>query len=527
LLVFQLAADKQHLQLIQHDSKGELKDLQMYFKKRQKGYFHSILYQRKIWDGYDKFIDLDYKIGVGLWKEILNFGNKYDYEVEILGLTDLLNLDFTKDKSDKFAAVLLDGTNPQIYPYDYQLEAFHRALKYKFCSQELATSAGKTLVFFMYLSFLKRKGIITKDKKALLVVPRLGLVNQTADKFEKDYQTGLIPWNILRIGGKNKFSQKKFDECDLVISTYQSIMLENTDPPKKGKKIERGMKPEFFKNFSVICIDEAHTSRGDSIRDILLASTNVEYKLGLSGTIQIEEAFSDFFKIQEYLGPLSMVVKANFLIANDHSPTVLVKMLSLKYPISEPFVAKYAELKEHGGIAGKMMYEMEKEFIISYEPRINFITSLCEKLPGNKLVLFINVKDKYGQRIQDSIREKNPNVYYIDGGVKEGDRTDYTEVMEAGKGIVLIASYGTFSTGIDLKNVNYIILAESYKSEITIRQSIGRGMRKLEGKLKITILDLIDDLDGYVVKHGHVREKIYKQEKFEVTKHDFDLAQFI
>lgn len=515
MLVFELSADKQHLQLIQHDSKAELKDLQLYFKKRQQGYFHNTLYKRKLWDGYDHFVKSKedvHLIGVGLWREIINFGEKNDYQIEIRGLKDLLNLDFTKEKSDKFTAVLLDGTNPQLTAYDYQLEAVHRGLKYKFCAQELATSSGKTLIFFIYLSFLKRKGVITKGRKALLVVPRMGLVNQTAEKFQKDYQTGLVEWDIHKIGGKNKFDQRKFDNCDLLISTYQSLLSKPA---------------EFFEQFSVVCIDECHTSRGDSIRDILLASKTVEYKLGLSGTIKIEEQFSDFFKIQEYLGPLSMVVKASFLIDQKHSPNVLVKMLRLKYPTDEPFVQKYLALQEQGGVNGKKMYEIEKAFIVSYVPRIEFISKLCEKLEGNKLVLFTNIKDSYGQRIQDKIRELNPNVYYIDGGVKENDRADYKEIMETGKGIVLVASYGTFAVGIDLKNVNYIIFTESYKAEITIRQSIGRGMRKLIGKQKITILDLVDDLNGYVVRHSKVREKIYLREKFIVTKQDFDLKKFI
>jgi len=509
LLTFKLAADRQHLQLISHDTKGELKDLQLYFKKRQKGYHFNRLYQRKLWDGYDKFIDKDLNIGVGLWKEILNFGKKYDYEITIEGLDSLLNLAFTKDQLEKFSSVLFDGSGIEVR--DYQLEAAHRALKYKFCSQELATSSGKTLILFLYLSFLKRKGILSQTKKALIVVPNISLVSQTAEKFETDYKTGLLDWAVLQIGGSNKYSDSIFESSDLVISTYQSLKNKGAD---------------FFQKFSVLCIDEAHTSRGASIRDILLACKNVEYKLGLSGTIQIEEEYSDFFKIQEFLGPLSMVLKSNFLIDQAHSPNVFIKMLSLKYPESEPFVKKYYELKKMGQ-AGKDMFTAERDFIISYEPRIKFIAGLCSKLNGNKLILFINVKDQYGQRICDKIKEENSNAYYIDGGVKDTVRNDYREEMEKGQGVVLIASFATFGTGIDLKNVNHIIFAESYKSEVTIRQSIGRGMRKLAGKHKVTVYDLIDDLGGYIVKHGSAREKIYLKEQFIVSKHSFDLAKFI
>lgn len=509
MITFRLTSDRQYLQIVNHTLKGELRDIKAYFKKKQKGYHFNQLYKRKLWDGCDHFIDKDLRIGVGLWKEVINFGKKYDYEINIENIDQLFNLAFTKDQLEKFTSVLLDGSN--IEARDYQLEATHRALKYKFCSLELATSAGKTIIFFLYLAFLKRKGIVKKEgKKALIVVPRTSLVNQTAEKFETDYNTGLMSFNVMQIGGKKKYKEKDFDNCEILISTYQSLL---------------NKPPEFFHNFSVICIDEAHTSKGDSIKNILLNSVNAEYKLGLSGTIKIEEEYSDFFKVQEFLGPLSMVLKASHLIDNNYSPDVYVKMVYLGYPPNEPFVKQYGDLRE-SGMVGKELFEIEKNFIVNYQPRIDFISAFVSKLEGNTLILFINVKDKYGQRICDKIKEWNEKTYYIDGGVDSSDREGYTDAMEKSSSVILIASYGTFSTGIDLKNVNHIIFAESYKSEITVRQSIGRGMRGLKGKVKVTIYDLIDDLKGYVVKHGLVREKIYKNEKFIVSKHNFDLTRF-
>jgi superfamily II DNA or RNA helicase len=229
-----------------------------------------------------------------------------------------------------------------------------------------------------------------------------------------------------------------------------------------------------------------------------------------------------------------MTLKSNYLIENKHSPDVFIKMLYLKYPETDTFVKNYRFMQEHGRAQyhkpedyGKNMFQLEKEFIISYEPRIDFISALVKKLGGNALILFINVKDQYGQRIKDRISDWNPDTYYIDGGVGGDARAEYKDAMEKGSTVALVASYATFATGIDLKNVNHIIFAESYKSEVTIRQAIGRGMRKLEGKVKVTIYDLIDDLQGYIVKHGKARQKIYEKEKFVVTKHDYDLAKFI
>jgi hypothetical protein len=245
LLTFSLTSDKLHLELVSYSHKSELKDFQFYFKKRQKGYLFNRLYKRKLWDGYDHFVTLDKetgiaRIGVGLWKEILNFSKKYGYQVNIQDLDSLFNIGFTKDQVDKFSSVMLDGSD--IDARDYQLEAVFRALKYKFCSLELATSAGKTIIFFLYLAFLKRKGILKSEgQKALIVVPRSGLVGQTAEKFEGDYNTGLMKFNVMSIGGKNKFKEKDFESADIVISTYQSLI---------------NRPPEFFKNFRIVCVDE-------------------------------------------------------------------------------------------------------------------------------------------------------------------------------------------------------------------------------------------------------------------------------
>ena len=165
MIRFEITPDRLHLKLVDAGTKWEHKDLKLHFRKHREGYFHDILYKRHLWDGYDHFIDDQNRIGIGLWREVQKFGEKYDYEVRIDRIETLINSTYTKDKTDKFATVLLDGTSPQIEPYDYQLEAFYRGLKYKFCTQELATSAGKTLIFFMYLSFLKRKGIISLPVK--------------------------------------------------------------------------------------------------------------------------------------------------------------------------------------------------------------------------------------------------------------------------------------------------------------------------------------------------------------------------
>ena len=117
----------------------------------------------------------------------------------------------------------------------------------------------------------------------------------------------------------------------------------------------------------------------------------------------------------------------------------------------------------------------------------------------------------------------------MDGGTDKDIREEYKKKMEAGDEVVIVASYGTFSTGISIKKIHNIFFTESFKSEVIIRQSIGRGLRQHASKDAVLIVDFVDDIrtsewDNYLYKHGKARQKIYKQEKFDysIKKVKFD-----
>jgi superfamily II DNA or RNA helicase len=269
----------------------------------------------------DRFFD-GKRISIGLWKELYNFASLYGVECEIINIKDYLNLDFDRDifiafLDNLFENVTNDKGDP-IYPRNYQIEGAYRALKYKFCNEELATSAGKTLIFYSYLSYLKHTGVINKNNKALLVVPNVSLVNQTVKGFD-EYTNGYVKFNIMKIGGSHSFNEEEFENADLVISTYQSLIemepyslkarfleLKKRRVGKKKKaekeqkmkklleKITSSVNKGYFKKFSVVCIDETHKARSGSIQNIIKSCSNAEYKLGLSGTTKISEQYSDY-----------------------------------------------------------------------------------------------------------------------------------------------------------------------------------------------------------------------------------------
>jgi superfamily II DNA or RNA helicase len=562
MVTFSVSSDKKTLILTEASLNSEKSAAYNYFKKKSKDGDFNILVSRGIWDGMDHFMSKKGELPIGLWKELKNFEKAKGIEVQIDGISDVFSQSngITLEKTSfeefvikLFKGILTDKGEP-FYPRDYQVEGSFRAIKYKFCCQELATSAGKTSIFYTYNSYLKYQGIIDKNNKSLLIVPNVSLVNQTADAFNQ-YSNGTVKWNIHKIGGNdNDFDLEKFKECDLLITTYQSLI--NLIPKCLDKKLETAIKKKRKKDedekrkeeinrikkkileakmnnissyFKVVCVDEAHKSRGDSITDILESCSNWEYKLGLSGTLKLNEEYSDFFKMQQNIGPLVMMLNAKFLIDNDYSPTVKIKQVYLEYSGDHPAVKQYLDIQKNPELRekikaqfkdpkdfGRNMLEIEKGIIFDSRERMDFLNGLIKRFSKNTLILFSDVKNEYGLNLSKRLKEWNPNTFYIDGSVETQDRQRYKEEMEREEGVIIVASYGTFATGIDLKNVHHIVFAESTKAEITIRQAIGRGMRYLKGKNEVIIWDVIDNLSGYSMKHSEARAKIYKEQNFEI-----------
>ena len=183
---------------------------------------------------------------------------------------------------------------------------------------------------------------------------------------------------------------------------------------------------------------------------------------------------------------------------------------------------KLSDLKMNtNNLEGNDVYNLERKLVIESKLRLNYVVDFISKTSKNSLVLFQSVKDEYGKNIWNLLREKTADkeVFYVDGDTSETLREEYKSRMAKGENKILIATYGTFSTGISINNLHNIFLVESYKSEVLIKQSLGRGMRKMDGKETVNIIDFVDDFSGpkyqnYLMKHSLARIEIYKKEKF-------------
>jgi superfamily II DNA or RNA helicase len=497
-----LTPDNRFIQLVEY-TELELEQIKFSLNKRITNWRFNPLVKKGVWNGYISFIDKYQRIPVGLWNELNETCQKYGFELTIEGLENVIDYDFDEDDFKSWVADFFDG-HPKIKPRDYQINAAIPILKYRRNISEIATSAGKTFIIFMIFAYLYDR---KKMGKFLMVVPNTNLIIQTIEDFEI-YNNGKLSFTNQMIHGSSEKTKK---DADFIIGTYQSLVKRDVG---------------FFDNVETICIDEAHGAQASSIKKIIVNCLNAKYAFGVSGTM-LQNGSTEAIAVQAYLGPLVNNISASFLTANKFATPIYVKVVMLNY-LDMDTREKLAELRSRKSeIDGSKLLEIEKRIVVENRPRFTYVCDFIAKCTKNTLVLFSNVKDQYGKRIYDYLREHTADktIFYVDGSTSVDLRDDYINRMEDGDDKILVASYGCFSTGISINNIHNVFFVESYKSERIIRQSIGRGMRLKAGKERVNIIDFVDDFSlpggnkNYLLKHGEERIKVYNEQGFPFKKY--------
>lgn len=490
-MILTLTENNQFLR-IDDATEMELEQLRISLTKRIESWRFNPLVKRGVWDGYVSYIKDDKWIPAGLWRYVVQICKDYNIQVDIKGIRRLIDPDMNAESFESWALDFFKGA--EITPRDYQIETAFNILKYRRCLAELATSAGKTLISFLTVAYMLEK---QKAEKILFIVPNVSLVVQAHEDFHEYNYMNKVDLRIQQIFAGKKIKSNK----NIIIGTYQSLV-------KKDK--------EYFSQFDAVIVDETHKAKSNSIKTILQKCTNAKYKYGLSGTIP-KDGTLDKLTLMSQTGPVISEVKANFLQNQGHIAKCVVKVIEMQYATDSQRQA-FQELAQNK-YENKDVFQLEQNFVINTPSRLDFISSVIARVPRNSLVLFHRIE--HGKRLYEKLRQdSNKRVFYVDGGTDKDIREEYKKKMEAGEEVVIVASYGTFSTGISIKKIHNIFFTESFKSEVIIRQSIGRGLRQHESKDKVLIVDFVDDIrteewDNYLFKHGKARQKIYKQEKFD------------
>ena len=522
-----ITEDKRFLKITE-STELELKQVELSFTKKIANWW---IIKKKMeakglnpsaWGGEVKFIDRYSRIPIGLWVELINLGKQYHFPVTIDNPEILTDPNFDPEDFNDWVDEYFEGaktdTGKHFFPYEYQLESARKALKYRFCTEEISTSGGKTLISFMIFRYLlDRKRI----KKLLFIVPNVDLVTQSYDAF-LDYEEWCgnpyeeHKWRGEMIFGK---ARKVKGEKQITFGTYQSLNNKDLD---------------YFKDFDAIIVDETHHAKASSIKGIITKCYNANfYRMGLTGTLP-KEGTCDSFTIQAYLGPKVHGVYSHDLILDKKATPIIVLGIELDY-LEDKVKKNLYELRNapSENKDGAKLLNLEKDIARESRVRFNHIVETISKAKKNTLVLFADVKNGYGRRIYDWLRENtDKKAYYIDGGTENTNRDYYKKQMEKEENVALVASVGTFSEGIDIKNVHSIFITESHKSEFIVRQILGRGMRLKDGKHKVQVIDFSDNYQygsnkwakkNYLMKHADERARIYKEKQFPYKKFKIDL----
>ena len=436
--------------------------------------------KNKRWDGKIRLFNSGtHHIYAGLIEYIKDFANQNNYPVELLS-------DFEDDAGEIDLDDFFKNIKLTKEPRDYQLSTFLYAIRKRRALLLSPTASGKSLMIYLICRYY--------GLKTLLIVPTTTLVHQMYGDFE-EYGFDSESHCHQIFSGQEKDTDKQ-----IYISTWQSIYTQ----PRK-----------WFQQFDVVIGDEAHLFKAKSLTTIMQNLMDCKYRFGFTGTLDGSQTHK--LVLEGLFGTVKKVITTAELIEQKYLSEFKIKAVMLKYDDYYRNLNKAAP------------YRNEIEFLINHTPRNKFIRNLALTLKGNTLILYQYV-DKHGKAIYDLIKDKagDRKVYFVSGTMSGEDRDAIRRAVELETDSIIVASYGTFSTGVNITNLHNIIFASPSKSRIRNLQSIGRGLRKGSRKDKAVLIDIADDLQwkqrrNFTLNHFVERIKIYNEEKFEYKTFSIDL----
>jgi len=267
------------------------------------------------------------------------------------------------------------------------------------------------------------------------------------------------------------------------------------------------MPPRYFKQFGCVIGDEAHLFKAKSLTGIMTKLNKCKYRFGLTGTL--DDTQTHRLVLEGLFGKSKYVITTKDLIDNKTLANLDINCIVLQHSSEDSQKVRDFD------------YAQELEFIITKPERNDFLVNLMGQLNGNTLCLFLFV-EKHGQVLYDLLKDKYKDkpIFFVYGGVNTETREEIREIIENEKNAIIVASYGTFSTGINIRNIHNIVFSSPSKSKIRVLQSIGRGLRKTDTKSTIRLFDVADDLNvtdtkvNFSLRHFYERLKIYKSQQF-------------
>ena len=433
-------------------------------------------YRNKIWDGKIGLYSVaSNEIYVGLLPYIEEFAKRNDIDIEYKeGVRN--ERKYGTSELDRFVGrVSPKSKGKTLQIRDYQMAAFNHAVRNNRSLLLSPTASGKSLIIYLLTSWYE-------SDKVLILVPTTSLVEQMYSDFI-DYGYDETKMQKIYQGHSKEITKQ------VVISTWQSLYK---------------MPRKFFEKFGCILGDEVHLFKAKSLTNIMNKMQDTQYRHGFTGTLDGTQTHR--LILEGLFGSVNKVTTTKELMENKTLANLNIKCIVLQYPEVD---CKF--MKDQN-------FQDEVDLIVRDERRNEFIVNLTTHLKGNTLLLFQFV-EKHGAVLYDMLKDLDRKVFYVHGGTDTQTRENIREITEKEKSAIIVASYGTFSTGINIRNLHNVIFSSPSKSRIRVLQSIGRGLRQGTEKSTATLYDIADDFtwksrQNFTLRHFMERINIYNEEEF-------------
>jgi len=364
---------------------------------------------------------------------------------------------------------------------DYQKEIVDKALSIGRGTVVLATAGGKTLTAASLLSKIHNSN---SRIKCLYIVPDLGLVEQTF----KDFHSYNVLFSIKKWTGNNPISIQEINNINVIIANLGILQSKNSDV-------------SWIEDIDVLVVDEVHKLRKGNEVNKILKKIKTPVRFGFTGTMP--ESLLDQWNIIGKIGPI-IYEKSSYQLRLEsfvsHASAIICQLTYKQRP-------KYPETNYNA----TDKFRTEVDFLIKNIFRNNFIAKLISKIRKNSLILIDYIE--HGLILEEVLKSMLPDkkVYFIRGEVEIQEREQIRNLMEVSDNLVIVAISKIFSTGVNIKNLHYIVFAGGGKAKIKILQSIGRGLRLHKDKDKLIIIDIADNL-LYGEQHFLKCKALYEKE---------------
>lgn len=443
------------------------------------GYKNMPQYKKGHWNGTICLINRRTgRIYRGLLNDILEAAKQRGYSTEII--------EHPEPELIRIPANFYVHLNAKYEPRDYQREAFEKCIAKGRAICLSPTASGKSFILYLICRLM-----MLNRKRTLIVVPTVGLTTQMQKDFI-EYHKGPMKIHTISAG------ITKTTDAPIVVSTWQSLV---------------DMDESWFAQFDCIIGDEAHRFKAKSLTDIMEKCNSVQYRFGFTGTL--DDSVTHEMVLRGLFGDVFTTRTTAQLINRGDIANLKIHGVIIHY--DDAFRKSHKSDK----------YIEEIETLVELPERNRFLTKLIRRLTGTTLVLFRRIE--HGKILEGMLKEHRSDVYRVDGLTPIDERETIRQTVIRSKSSILIASYGVYSTGINIPNINNIVIAHPLKSKIAILQSIGRGLRLADDKDVCHVYDICDALiyrsrDNFAYQHFRERLRQYLREDFSVTYHPFSLV---